>query len=253
MDKRVIIIGATSGIGREVAMQFLQAGWRVGVGARREDRLRALAEEFPGKVEYEVLDVTGSDILERLEALIERLGGMDIYFHASGIGSQNLRLDPSIEDRTVQTNVVGFTRMVDFAFNYLSSQGGGQIGAISSIASTKGLGPAPSYSATKAFQTHYLEALTQLSNSRKLGVAITDIRPGFVDTELLAGDFHYPMKLRKEKVGKAIFHALVKKKAVVTIDWRYRVLVFFWRLVPAALWRKVRLIREEKKDDSPLV
>ena len=241
MEKRVIIIGASSGIGREVVLLFLKAGCRVGVVARREDRLRELADQYPERVEWERVDVTAADSLERLQALVDRLGGMDIYFHASGIGSQNQGLKPDIEDSTVQTNVVGFTRMVDFAFNYFAKQGGGQIGAITSIASTRGLGPAPSYSATKAFQTHYLEALTQLSCSRRLGITITDIRPGFVDTDLLAGDFHYPMKLSKEKVAKAIYRALAKKKPVLTIDWRYRLLVFFWRLVPPPIWRRIKL------------
>lgn len=241
MDKRIVIIGASSGIGREVAVQFLKAGCRVGVAARREARLKELAEQFPGQVECQRIDVTADDCVEWLELLVKKLGGMDIYFHASGIGNQNQDLSTDIEERTVQTNVVGFTRMVDFAFNYFAKNRGGHIAAVSSIASTRGLGPAPSYSATKAYQAHYLEALTQLSNSRKSGITITDIRPGFVDTDLLAGDFHYPMKLKAEKVAAAIFRAICKKKAVITIDWRYRLLVFFWRLVPAPVWRRMKL------------
>ena len=243
MDKRVVIIGASSGIGKEVALQYLRAGCHVGLGARRTERLQALADEFPRQVEWQEIDVTANDATDRLFHLITQLGGMDIYFHAAGIGSQNLQLDTSIEDRTILTNVTGFTKMVDFAFRYFSDHGGGHIGAISSIAGTRGLGPAPSYSATKAFQNNYLEALTQLSNNRRLGISITDIRPGFVDTDLLAGDFHYPMKMSSEKVARAIFNAMDKKKAVLTIDWRYRLLVFFWKLVPSPLWRHFRLAK----------
>ncbi len=243
MDKRVVIVGASSGIGRELALQFLKAGCRVGVAARREECLRNLADKFPGYVEYQRLDVTENDCVEQLGRLIDKLGGMDLYFHASGIGSQNKDLMPEIESRTVNTNVVGFTKMIDFAFNYFCRQGGGHIGAISSIAGTRGLGPAASYSATKAYQCHYLEALTQLARTRRLDISVTDIRPGFVDTDLLAGDFHYPMKLSAEKVAHTIFCALNKRKAVVTIDWRYRLLVFFWKLVPAPLWRRFKLVK----------
>ena len=242
-DKRIVIVGASSGIGREVARLFLKAGCRVGVAARREDCLQLLAGEFPGQVEYQRIDVTDGDCAEQLEQLIGKMGGMDIFFHAAGIGSQNTGLDPDIENRTVLTNVVGFTRMIDYAFNYFASHDGGQIGAISSIAGTRGLGPAPSYSATKSFQNTYLEALTQLSRNRRLGIAITDIRPGFVDTALLDGDFRYPMKMKAEKVAHAIYRAMLKKKPVATIDWRYRLLVFLWRLVPAPLWRRMRLVR----------
>mgnify|MGYP002622681212 CR=1 FL=1 len=243
MDKRVVIVGASSGIGREVALLFLKAGWRVGVAARREENLKSLADQFPGQVVCRRIDVTDNGCVEQLSLLVDKLGGMDLYFHSSGIGSQNTELEAEIENRTVDTNVVGFTKMVDYAFNYFRRRGHGQIGAISSIASTRGLGPAPSYSATKAYQSHYLEALAQLSHSRGLGITITDIRPGFVDTDLLAGDFHYPMKLKAEKVARAIFKALEKRKAVATIDWRYRLLVFFWKLLPAPLWRRFKLVK----------
>ena len=242
-DKRVVIAGASSGIGREVARLFLKAGCRVGVAARREELLKELADEFPGRVVCQQIDVVSADCVPLLGRLIEKLGGMDIYFHAAGVGSQNTALDPDIENRTVLINVVGFTSMIDHAFNYFASRGGGQIGAVSSIAGTRGLGPAPSYSATKSFQNKYLEALTQLSHNRRLGIAVTDIRPGFVDTALLDGDFRYPMKMKAEKVAWAIFRALKRKQAVVTIDWRYRLLVFFWRLVPAPLWRRMRLVK----------
>lgn len=242
-DKRVVIVGASSGIGMEVARLFLKAGCMVGVAARREDRLKELADEFPGRVVFQQIDVTDADCVKPLEQLIGKLGGMDIYFHVAGMGHQNTGLDPDIENRTVLTNVVGFTSMIDSAFNYFASRGGGQIGAVSSIAGTRGIGPAPSYSATKAFQNKYLEALAQLSHSRRLGIAVTDIRPGFVDTALLDGDFRYPMKMKAEKVARAIFRALKHKQAVVTIDWRYRLLVFFWRLVPSPLWRRMRLVK----------
>lgn len=110
---------------------------------------------------------------------------MDLFFLSSGIGSQNPDLKPEIELNTARTNVEGFTRMVTAAFNHFKTQGGGHIAVISSIAGTKGLGIAPAYSATKRFQNTYIEALAQLSRMQHLNIHFTDIRPGFVATDLL--------------------------------------------------------------------
>ena len=105
------------------------------------------------------IDVTKAEAGEKLLALVDRLGGMDLYFHASGIGKQNRTLEEDIELITTETNAVGFTRMIGTAYRYFAQQGTGHIAAITSIAGTKGLGPAPAYSATKALQATYLQAL----------------------------------------------------------------------------------------------
>ena len=157
-EKKAIVVGASSGIGREVARLLLAEGWRLGIAARREERLSELKSEAPGRVVTATIDVTQPDAEERLQELVERLGGMDLYFHASGVGHQNRTLKADIELHTMETNAAGFTRMVGAAYRYFAKQGGGHIAAITSIAGTKGLGPAPAYSATKALQSTYLQA-----------------------------------------------------------------------------------------------
>jgi len=236
-----IIIGASSGIGNEVARLLLQRGWHCGIAARRTEPLEQLRSEYPQLTETETIDITSEEAPERLLQLIERLGGMDLYFHASGIGKQNRDLQTDIEMRTVDTNAMGFTRMVDTAFNYLASHGGGHIATISSIAGTKGLGPAPSYSATKAFQNTYLQALEQLANARRLNIRFTDLRPGFVDTPLLDGDNHFPMMLRPQQVAKEMVEAIERRRHVRVIDWRWRIITALWRLIPRSIWRKLSL------------
>lgn len=236
-----IIIGASSGIGNEVARLLLQRGWHCGIAARRTEPLEQLRSEYPQLTETETIDITSEEAPERLLQLIERLGGMDLYFHASGIGKQNRDLQTDIEMSTVDTNAMGFTRMVDTAFNYLASHGGGHIAAISSIAGTKGLGPAPSYSATKAFQNTYLQALEQLANARQLNIRFTDLRPGFVDTPLLDGDNHFPMMLRPQQVAKEMVEAIERRRHVRVIDWRWRIITALWRLIPRSIWRKLSL------------
>ena len=239
--KRAIVVGASSGIGMEVAKLLLSDGWCLGIAARREEPLLTLKAMAPEHVEVMTLDVTQPDASERLLSLIEKTGGMDLYFHASGIGKQNRTLETDIELRTMETNAVGFTRMVDIAYRYFTKQGEGHIAAITSIAGTKGLGPAPSYSATKAMQNVYLQALEQQANSRGLKIRFTDIRPGFVDTALLDGDFRYPMMLKPESVARDILSAIHHHRHIQIIDWKYRLLTSLWRRIPRCLWRHLRI------------
>ena len=113
-------MGASSGIGLEVARLLAKRGWAVGVAARRLEQL----------AEFDVaarIDVTDEDAGERLQQLIGRLGGIDLYFHASGIGKQNRELHEDVELRTMETNAVGFTRMVGTVYRYMAGHGGGHI------------------------------------------------------------------------------------------------------------------------------
>lgn len=235
--KKAIVIGASSGIGMEVAKLLIEQGWMVGVAARRVELLQSI-----GATAVERIDVTTADeATDALQRLIEKIGGMDLFFYASGIGKQNRELKEDIELATMQTNGMGFTRMIGEAYRYFARHGGGHIAAITSIAGTKGLGPAPSYSATKAMQNVYLQALEQQALSRGLNIHFTDIRPGFVDTALLSGDYHYPMMLQPGKVAQEIVYAINHMKHIHIIDWKYRILTAFWRRIPRWLWRRFKL------------
>jgi NADP-dependent 3-hydroxy acid dehydrogenase YdfG len=220
----------------EVAKRLLQDGWTLGVAARRVELLQTI-----GAAEVAEIDVTAEDATARLRDLVARLGGMDLFFYASGIGKQNRELREDIELATVTTNGLGFTRMIGEAYRYFAERGEGHIAAITSIAGTKGLGPAPSYSATKAMQNVYLQALEQQANARGLRIRFTDIRPGFVDTALLNGDFKYPMMLRPENVAREIVSAINSYQHIRVIDWRYRLLTAFWRRIPRFIWRRFKL------------
>ena len=250
-------MGATSGIGMEVALLLAAKGWQVGIAGRRVERLEEVMRTSNGNITcYRQIDITSSDAPMLLHGLIEELGGMDLYFHSSGIGWQNYLLDIDKELKTLNTNTMGFTRMVDCAYNWFAQQSKSgnkktdareaptrkcyRIACITSIAGTKGLGAAPSYSATKRFQNHYLECLSQQATMRHLPIAITDIRPGFVKTDLIAGS-HYPLQLRATEVAKGIVRAIETGKEIKVIDWRYHMLVFFWRLIPRWLWKRMNV------------
>lgn len=232
-----IIIGASSGIGYEVARQLLDKGWRLGLAARRTDSLRTLGEAYPGKVVYASIDVTKDDASDGLLRLIDELGGMDVYLNVAGVGWQNMSLEADKELRTVETNALGFARMVGTAYRWFAENGGGHIAVLSSIAGTKGLGAAPAYSATKAFDNVYIQALEQQAHLRHLPIRFTDIRPGFVRTALIDDGRSYPMTMMPEKVAAAIVRAIVRHRHIAVIDWRWRVLTALWRRVPRRLWR----------------
>ena len=240
-SRQAIIMGASSGMGHRIAEILLEKGWRVGVAARREKMLLPLKEKYPGKVATACIDVNDPKADELLLKMVEQMNGVDLYFHVSGIGKQNLTLEQEIEMNTVETNGTGFTRCITTMFNYMAKNGGGHIAAISSIAGTKGLGAAPSYSATKAFQNCYLEALEQQASMRHLNIRITDIRPGFVDTPLLGDNPHYPMLIDTESASQEIVRAVLHKKHVHVLDWRYRILTPLWRLIPRWLWRRLNI------------
>lgn len=248
MKKRAIVMGATSGIGQEVARLLAANGYEVGIAGRREERLVQMAQATPGIVAHRQIDVTKEDAPTELHKLIEELGGMDLYFHSSGIGWENVALDADKELKTVETNAMGFVRMVSAAYNWFAEQRASskerkaRIACITSIARTRGLGAAPAYSATKRMQAHYLECLSQQARMRHLNICITDIRPGFVATDLIAGS-HFPLQLKAEDVARTIVRAIERGSEVVTIDWRYRLLVAAWQLIPRWLWVRLTTIK----------
>lgn len=239
--KKAIIIGATSGIGLEIAIQLLQEGWKIGATGRRSVALLKLQHQFEGQVEIEVMDVTLPKAPEQMNRLIERLGGMDLFLLSAGIGFQNPELNESIEVDTMMTNGVGFTRMIGAAFNYFKTHGkAGQIAAITSVAGTKGIGVAPAYSASKRFQQNYIEAMAQLAYRQGLDINFTDIRPGFVATDLLKGR-DYPLLMDARFVAGKIIDAIKRKQRIVVIDWRYRMLVILWRFIPRWIWERMKV------------
>lgn len=237
--RKAIIVGATSGIGYEIALLLLQEGWQLGIAGRRKENLEALQALYPHQICIRSIDIRQPNADKELEALIDNVGGMDLFLQSSGIGFQNYALDPEIELNTLETNGTGFTRMVTCAFRYFLKKGDGHLAVISSIAGTKGLGIAPAYSATKRFQNIYLDSLEQLARMHRVPIRFTDIRPGFVATGLLNDGKHYPLLMSPTYAARKIVSALHRKKRIAVIDYRYRVLVFFWRLIPSWLWKRL--------------
>ncbi len=239
--QKVIIIGASSGLGKEVAKLLIADGYTLGLAARRTQPLEELKALAPERVMVHAIDVTSDDAPQALNHLIDMIGGIDLFVYTAGVGFQNMELEPDIELKTVNTNALGFTRMIGAAYRYMAEHGGGHIAAISSIAGTKGLGAAPSYSATKAMQNTYLQALEQQAHMRNLNITFTDLRPGFVATPLLGDNPQYPMLLKTERVAKEIVTSIKHRRHVWVIDWRWRIATALWRRIPRCLWRRLKV------------
>src|ERR1044071_6071790 len=104
----IIIIGATSGIGRELAILYVNAGWKVGITGRRGELLKELEQQYPDQITASCFDVTGDENIARVEELITRLGGLDLLIYNSGYGEITDMPDLAIDRKMVLTNVKGF-------------------------------------------------------------------------------------------------------------------------------------------------
>lgn len=242
--KKIIIIGASSGMGMRVAADMARLGWRVGIAARREDKLKELKAQYPDRIEYLAFDVTADDAVEKFYSLIELIDGMDYMLFAAGCGWRNPDLDEARDTETVMVNVLGFTRIVNAAYKYYKDTANlhrGHIAAITSVAGAKGIGISATYSASKRYQWNYLQAIDQLAHQQHVNVAVTDIRPGFVDTPLLAGR-NYPMQMSIDYIAPKLEKAMLRGRRVAVIDSRWAVVTALWKMVPDALWRRVELL-----------
>lgn len=242
--KKAIIVGATSGIGLEVARLLSKKGWQIGIAGRRKHLLDAIQKDLGQGCQTKVLDVIREDASTLLTEFIEEMGGMDLYIHCAGIGFNNQELEKWKEVDTIQTNALGFVRMMNAVFHYFCQKGEGRIAAITSIAGIRGLGAAPAYSASKRMQSTYLEALRQLSAIKRKDIHITDIKPGFVDTDLIK-EGTYPMKMNAAFVAREVLWAISHNRRSIVVDWKFRIIVFFWKLIPTWLWVRLPIGRKQ--------
>ena len=236
--KKVIIIGASSGIGHELALLYVQAGCRIGITGRSCDALARLKNRFPQQIVTACFDTTGTENIAQLESLIGQLGGMDLFIYNAGYGEPSKTLEWRIEKTTTLTNVNGFIEMSVYAFNFFERQGYGALAGTSSIASMGGNGIAPAYSASKAFMSTYLEGLYIRARKIKVPIAVTDIQPGFVDTKMSKGEKRFWV-MPVQKAARQIFRAIEKRRFRVYITPRWRLVALLIKLLPGNLYRRI--------------
>ena len=238
--KKVIIVGATSGIGRELARVFVAKGYQVGVAGRRSELLAEIKEENPKQYFTKQIDVSDTEALPLLlNSLAHDLGGMDILINCAGVGKKNEELDFAIDKMIVETNVVGFTAVIDWAYNYLINKRGGQIVNISSVSGIRGhrFGSF-SYSASKSYQMRYLEGLRHKLVKARIPIYVTDIRPGFVDTDMIPKN-RYFWVISANKAARLIFKSITRKRNVAYITKRWIIIVAIIKIFPGAILNRI--------------
>lgn len=235
--KRAVIIGATSGIGRALALELAADGWRVGVTGRREELLADLAARKPDNLIPAVMDATAEDAAG-LQKFIGELGGMDLFVFCAGRGDINPELDHEAEECTNRLNVDAFTRLCGAAYNHMRMNGGGHIAAVTSVMGIRGSGAAPAYAASKAYQINYLEGLRQRSAQGGHGVTVTDLRPGSVDTKMMKGEGHFWIAT-PERAAATIMKAISRKRAVQYVTPRWAIMGRLLKMMPRAIHEKM--------------
>lgn len=229
MVKRAILLGASSGIGKEMALRLAGQGWKVAITGRRRNLLDQIASEYPDAVLTAAFDVDDVDALPgRLDDVADRLGGMDLFVVSAGCGFLNPELAIEPELQTVATNVAAFTVAVDWAFTYAAKQGGGQLAAITSVGGLVAEGAAPAYPASKAYQILYLDSLAKRAKKEKVNCRITELRPGSVNTAMMKGDGHFWISSPRDAAELACA-AIQRGKRLQYISRRWSLIGFLAR------------------------
>jgi short-subunit dehydrogenase len=235
--KKAIIIGASSGMGRELAKVLVRHDYVVGITGRRTELLQELQAEIADKCFVRTMDVADtSTAIATFNDLIAEMGGVDLVVISAATGHGTADLQWPNEKDTIDTNVLGFTAIADTAFNYFVKQGHGHLVGISSIAAIRGGRYAPAYNASKAFVCNYLEGLRHISIKAKLPIYVTDIQPGYVDTRMAQGDRIF-WRASAEKAANQIYRAIERKKPHAYVTRRWRLIAWVLKIMPNWFFR----------------
>jgi short-subunit dehydrogenase len=218
-----IVTGASSGIGWEIAKELSRQGAHLGLLARRADQLEKLATEIRaagGRAEFIPVDVRErSRTLEGIGQLVERLGPADLMIANAGAGSADTLQDLNVAgaENVIQVNLLGVVYSIEAVLPAMLSRGSGQVVAISSLASYKGIPGAAAYCASKAAVNAYMESLRIRHFAR--GVAFTTVCPGFIRTPMTAKSKGMFLVMEPDRAARKIVRAIARRKKVYNFPW----------------------------------
>lgn len=226
-----IVTGASSGIGWALAHELVRQGARVGLIARREDRLKSLAHEIGPQATYVTADIADREqTLSAFRELAARLGSPDLVIANAGLSRPTFLKPFNVEEMEAvfRVNVFGLLYTIDAVLPEMLKNGRGHIAAVSSLAAYMGFPGKQGYAASKAAVSRSMEGLRiQL---RGTGITITTICPGFVRSEMTATHkFRMPWLLEADDAARRILKALARKRKVYDFPWQTSL---FMRLIP---------------------
>lgn len=235
----ILIIGATSGIGKALFKLYIKDNHRIAIVGRRTHLLDELSRKHPSNTFAATADITKQDEIEQaIRLLYKELRNIDLAIICSGTGDLNPSLEYSIELLTIETNVMGWTFVIDTLYNLFEQQNHGHLVAITSAGGLRGEPTAPAYSATKAYQINYMEALRKKAFKAGNKIVVTDIRPGLVDTAMAKGDNLFWV-MPVDKVARQISTAIRRKKSKLYVTKRWHILAVINKFLPFSLYKRM--------------
>ncbi len=235
----IVIIGASSGIGKALFEKYSNENNRIGIIGRRAHLLDELYQKNPFKTIPAQADITNiEEIKQVINTLKEALGCIELAIVCAGIGDINATLDYAVEHTIINTNVVGWTFVIDTLYHIFEQQSHGHLVAISSIGGLRGEPMAPAYSATKAYQINYMEALNKKAFKNGRQIIVTDIRPGLVDTAMAKGEGLFWV-MPVEKVAGQIITVISKQKSKAYVTKRWHILAIINKCLPYHIYKKI--------------
>ena len=236
--KKAIVIGATSGIGKELTKILSQNGYVVGIAGRRIHLLEELQSELSTHILLRQMDVSEtSRAIEELKSLIAELGAVDLIVICAGTGFIDPELQWDKEKETIDVNVLGFSAMANVAFHHFVQQNSGHLVGISSVAAIRG-GDTPAYNASKAFVSNYLESLRYKASKMRLTIAVSNIQPGFVDTDMAKGEGLFWVA-SPQKAALQIYEVIRKRKKHAYITRRWKLIGWALKVMPDFIYYKL--------------
>ncbi len=237
--KKAIVIGASSGIGRELAKILLRNQYIVGIMARRVHLLSELRNETENELFVQEIDVADSEsAMEILTKFIIEIGGVDLIVISAGTGDINDDFNWHLENETIKTNVAGFAALANVAVHHFMEKGSGHLVGISSISALRGGRESPAYNASKAFESNYMEGLRQKIRRLQLPIIVTDVKPGFVKTAMAKGEGIF-WAAPANKAALQIYSAIKHKRSCVYITRRWRFIAWLLKIIPGPLYERL--------------
>lgn len=243
--RRVILIGASSGIGASLAQKLADEGCQLALLGRREDLLQAVCEQINRKcgetrVQAFVHDVTDFESAPALfTEIVKTLGGLDVLIYNAGI-LRTVKLnefDLQKDLEMTRINYLGALAWLNPAAAYFQALQSGQIVGIGSVAGDRGRVSAPAYNASKAALHTYLEALR--NRLTRHGVSVLTVKPGFVATDMTKNNPRTPMIISPEKAAEGIYRAMQARKQTVYVPAQWGLLMHIIRHIPSVIFRRL--------------
>ena len=241
MEKKIWITGASSGIGRSLAIKFANEGWKVAASARRENLLNELSNKYPN-IESFPLDVTDINKCNSVfKEIIEKFKNIEICVFGTGIHDPESEKEFNLDKikKIMEVNFFGAMNSINSVYNYYNKKKSGQISIISSVAGYRGLPAAGAYCASKSALTSFTESL-HFEMKRK-NVRVTLISPGFIKTPMTdQNDFSMPMIKSPEFAAEQIYLGLIKKKGFeIHFPKAFTFIMKILRILPNNIYFKI--------------